>query len=70
MDGGASLHLVDSQTLSKEDKKNVRRLHFPITFKTADGSITVDQFTIVYVVEFEVYAQALILKNSLPVLSL
>lgn len=70
VDSGASLHLVDLNTLSSEEKKQMCDLEIPISLQTANGVIVAKRWTWIWVKELEIYVKAIALGNSPPVLSL
>ena len=70
VDSGASLHLADSRTLTNDERKHVRRLRTPLTLQTANGTIVIEKYKRVWVVEVEVFVEAVILKNCSPVVFL
>ena len=70
VDSGASYHLVDARDLTRTERNAIRRLRDPIPLSTANGIVWAKYETDIYVIELDITVKAIILANTVPVLSL
>ena len=70
VDSGASIHLIDAKTMTNQERRDLKPLEFPIRLQTANGFITAEYSTSVYVLELDVWIEAVVMDNTPPVLSL
>lgn len=70
VDSGASLHLVDRNSLTKAERKTIRRMLEPIPLQTANGIVWAEEECDMYVHELKLKVNAIVLEDSPPVLSL
>ncbi len=70
MDSGASYHLVDAKDLTRAERRAIRKLTDPIPLSTANGVVWATYQTDIYVNELGITVTAIILENTVPVLSL
>ena len=69
VDSGASFHMVDSGSLTPKEKKTIRSCT-PIPLQTANGIVYADKSAKIYIRALSLTVDALMLKDSPPVLSL
>ena len=69
LDSGASFHLVDDETLTKEEKATIETCK-SITLETANGEVVVNRRCQIYVKELDINVWAFLHKDTVCVLSL
>jgi len=69
LDSGASFHLVDDETLTKEEKDTIETCK-SITSETANGEFVVSRRCKIYVKELDIYVWAFLHRDTVCVLSL
>ena len=69
LDSGASFHLVDNETLTKEEQATIEKCA-SITSETANGEVVVNRRCLIYVKELNLYVWAFLHKDTVCVLSL
>ena len=70
VDSGASFHLVDEGSLTKEERKTRRPMAVPIKLRTANGATTIAEEVAVHVHDLGIVVRASILKDTPSALSL
>ena len=70
VDSGASFHLVSKESLSQKESKTVHLIPFPIEIQTANGVVTITECCQVFIHELGIKVNAMILNNTIAVLSL
>jgi len=70
VDSGASFHLVDSRTLSKQERSTIYKISDPISIQTANGDVIVDSKVKIFVRELGLHVWAYLHEDTVAVLSL
>ena len=70
VDSGASFHLVDSRTLSKQERSTIYKNSDPISIQTANGDVIVDSKVKIFVRELGLHVCAYLHEDTVAVLSL
>ena len=69
LDSGASFHLVDDETLTKEEKATIENCK-SITLETANGEVVVNRRCKIHVKELDIHVSAFLHRDTVCVLSL
>ena len=70
VDSGASFHLVDPRTLTKQERDTIEDVDVPVHLETANGEVTVSQRALVHVKELDLQVWAFLKRDTVCVLSL